>query len=210
MEAARSAAGCSFESRREEPRLCRSSSRPAAGAALRRVLPPAAGSAIARASVAAPASSAPAIGSSAAASASVIPGAALGGKNAAALPTYIAPKLVNNPDFNANDPRVMLGYNHYPKNPPKSWTKDPPGTGNDVTVFVPAYYPPPTPYDQNPTWQAVNKALNANVQMNIVAGSDYPVKLATLQAGNDLPDIIHLFFGIGAMQSAPDFFKAKA
>ena len=41
--------------------------------------------------------------------------------------------------------------------------------------------------DQNPAWQEVNKRLNANVQFNIVAPADYPAKLATTMAGNDLP-----------------------
>ncbi|MGH2364339.1 MAG: hypothetical protein ACRDHX_06765, partial [Chloroflexota bacterium] len=87
-----------------------------------------AGSAAASASVAAQASSA-------AASAAPSAAASAGGKviaginpvNAKALPTYFAPKLLAAPDYDAHDPRVTLGYNHYPKNPRKSWQGPPPG-----------------------------------------------------------------------------------
>ena len=56
--------------------------------------------------------------------------------------------------------------------PIQSWTKAPPGTGSTVNVYAITYYPPPTPYEQNPTWHEVNKQLNANVQMTIFAGAD--------------------------------------
>lgn len=132
----------------------------------------------------------------AAALAPTIVGAAASGKASAALPNYIAPNLVAKPDFDAHDPRVTLGWNNYPMNPPTSWNKAAPGTGSNVTAFAVDYYPPPTPYDSNPTWQAVNKALNSNFQMTQVSGPDYQLRMATLMAGNDLPDIVHLFAGL--------------
>jgi putative aldouronate transport system substrate-binding protein len=133
----------------------------------------------------------------------------IGASTAAALPSYIPLKPLSPPDFDAHDPRVTVGYNHYPSNPPKSWTKDPPGMGSKVLAFVPTYYPPPTPYDQNPTWQAVNKALNADFQMNMVASADYRVKLATIMASEDLPDVMHIGYDIGSAPGLADFFKAK-
>src|SRR5712664_4832045 len=45
--------------------------------------------------------------------------------------------------------------------------------------------------------------------MNIIAGSDYRTKLATVMASDDLPDIIHLFQGWSAGQNLPAFLKAK-
>ena len=114
------------------------------------------------------------------------------GQEQRALPNYIAPNLVAKPDYDAHDPRVTLAWDNYPKNPPTSWNKPAPGTGSTVTAFAVDYYPPPTPYDGNPTWQAVNKALNADFQMTQVAGPDYPLRMATMMAGNDIPDIIHL------------------
>jgi putative aldouronate transport system substrate-binding protein len=87
-----------------------------------------------------------------------------------------------------------------------------PGTGSTVTALVVDYYPPPTASDQNPTWQAVNKALNADFQMTQAAGTDYPLRMATMMAGNDTPDIIHLYFGITGPFVPPgtaEFVKAK-
>ena len=95
-------------------------------------------------------------------------GAAASGKNSAALPNYIAPNLAAKRDYDAHDPRVTLAWDNYPKSPPTSWNKPAPGTGSTVTAFAVDYYPPPTPYADNPTWQAVNKPLNANLQMTLV------------------------------------------
>ena len=139
-------------------------------------------------------------------------GAAASGKNSAALPNYIAANLLAKPDYDAHDPRVTLGWDNYPKNPPKSWDKPAPGTGSTVTAFAVNYYPPPTPYDQNPTWQAVNKALNADFQMTQVGSADYSLRMATMMAGNDIPDLIHLYRGITGEFAPPgtaEFVKAK-
>ena len=139
-------------------------------------------------------------------------GAALSGKNSAALPNYFPANLAAKPDYDAHDPRVTLGWDNYPNNPPVSWNKPAPGTGSRVMAFAVDYYPPPTPFDQNPTWQAVNKALNSDFQMTQVSGPDYPLRMATMMAGNDVPDIIHLFAGITGAFVPPgtaEFVKAK-
>jgi putative aldouronate transport system substrate-binding protein len=137
------------------------------------------------------------------------PSAGVRGKNAAAMPTYVPAKMFSQPDHHSADPRITDGYDKYPANPVKSWTKAPPGTGSDVNVFIVAYYPPSTPYDNNQTWREVNRQLNANVQFSTVRSADYPVKIGTIMAGNDLPDIIHIYNGISAAPNLPDFFKAR-
>jgi putative aldouronate transport system substrate-binding protein len=141
------------------------------------------------------------------------PPAAAGGsnknKNLAALPTYIAAKLPTTPDYHSPDPRITDGYDFYPKNPFKSWNKPAPGAGGKVDVFIVAYYPEPTLYDSNLAWQETNRQLNATVQMSMVKGSDYAVKIGTVMASNDLPDIIHVYNGIGAAPNLPDFFRAQ-
>jgi putative aldouronate transport system substrate-binding protein len=144
--------------------------------------------------------------------AATVIGATANRKNSAALPNYIAPNLAAKPDYDAHDPRVTLAWDNYPKTPPQSWTKPAPGSGGPVTAFAVDYYPPPTPYPDNPTWQAVNKALNADFQMTQVAGTDYPLRMATIMAGNDIPDILHLYFGITGAFVPPgtaEFVKAK-
>lgn len=101
------------------------------------------------------------------------------------------------------------GFDNIPA-PYQSWTKAPPGTGSDVHVYAIAYYPPPTPYESNPTWHEVNRQLNANVQMDIFAGADNRVKFPTLMASNDLPDIMHIFLGItNAPPGITEFIKAQ-
>jgi putative aldouronate transport system substrate-binding protein len=136
-------------------------------------------------------------------------GAAPGNKNAAALPAYIAPTLATQAEYHSADPRITDGYDRFPKNPTRSWTKNAPGSGSNVNVFMVAYYPMPSLYENNQTWQEINKQLNANVQMSLVPSSDYPVKIGTIMASNDLPDIIHVYNGIGAAPSLPSFFKAQ-
>jgi putative aldouronate transport system substrate-binding protein len=131
---------------------------------------------------------------------------------ASALPSYIPFTGGPKPDYHSADPRVTDGFDNYPRNPFKSWTKEPPGSGGNVDVFTVAYYPTPTPYEQNPTWQEINRQLNAKVQMNIVAGSDYPVKFPTIMASGSLPDFMHIFLGITNPNVPPgtvDFIKAQ-
>ena len=65
-----------------------------------------------------------------------------------------------------------------------------------------------TPFDQNPAWQEVNRQLNATVQFNIVPNpADYPVKLATLMAGSDLPDLLYLQRGLSAAANLTVFLQ---
>jgi putative aldouronate transport system substrate-binding protein len=130
-------------------------------------------------------------------------------KNAGALPAYLPEQLPFTADYHSPDPRLTDGYDAFPKEPFTSWNKPAPGAGGKVDVFIVAYYPQPTGYDNNPTWQEINRRLNANVQMNMVRSSDYPVKIGTIMAGNDLPDIIHIYNGIGAAPNLPDFFRAQ-
>jgi putative aldouronate transport system substrate-binding protein len=134
----------------------------------------------------------------------------ISGKNAAAFPSYAPITLPTPPDYHSDDPRITDGYDTYPTNPAKSWNKPAPGAGGTVNVFMVSYYPAPTAYDQNATWHEINTQLNANVQMSLVTAADYPVKIATVMAdSNNLPDIIHIYNGIGAAPSLPDFFKAQ-
>src|SRR6266536_6395754 len=134
------------------------------------------------------------------------PAAAATGK--AAFPTYVQYKNSSlKPDFHLDDPLYSDAFETYPA--PFKSVNEPPGMGSTVNVLIPSYFPAPTPFDQNPTWQAVNKALNANVQMNMVAGADYRPKFATVIASDDLPDIMHIFFGYSVSPNLPAFFKSK-
>ena len=93
---------------------------------------------------------------------------------------------------------------------------EPPGTGGNVKIMSIQLFPPPTPFAQNPAWQAVNKELNANVQFEIVTSADYPVKLGTMMASSDLPDIIYMYArpgsnsALAAAAGVPQFLQAQA
>ena len=125
-----------------------------------------------------------------------------------AYPTYLPVAKAPKPDYANDDPRYDPGFDNYPANPYRA-TQSAPGSGSIVKVLIAAYYPLPIPFEQNTTWQEINRQLNANVQMNIIAGTDYRSKLATVMASDDLPDIIHLYQGWSAGQNLPAFLKAK-
>jgi putative aldouronate transport system substrate-binding protein len=120
-------------------------------------------------------------------------GAAGAGSTPAArlqMPTY-TPIQAAKPDLPATDAGLDAAYFSYPKTLVKS-VPQPPGSGGDVNVFTLLQIQPPPPVDQNVAWQAVNKDVNANIKMVMAATSDYPAKLATTMAGNDLPDLLYL------------------
>ena len=105
------------------------------------------------------------------------------------------------PDFPADGPMYDDGFNSYPANPVKALPQAA-GHRRHVNIMSIQLFPPPTPLDQNPAWQAVNKALNANVNFQIVTSADYPVKLGTVMAGNDMPDLLYMYSRAGRLEHA--------
>ena len=126
------------------------------------------------------------------------------------LPSYVPLASKPKADYPSKGELYEDGYIKYPANPAKATPPDAPGQGSTVTVFVDGLYSPPTPLEQNPAWQAINKQLNANVQFNIVPPADYAPKLATLMAGGDYPDLISLFGGLNAAPNLPNFLQQAA
>lgn len=125
------------------------------------------------------------------------------------LPTFVPfaqPGL--KPDFHFDDPRYDDGYDNYPQQRFKA-VSDAPGAGSTINVLITNYIQPPTAYEQNSTWQYINKQLNAEIRMNIVASPDYRAKFATIMAGNDLPDVMHIYYGFSLAPNLPEFLKAK-
>ena len=122
------------------------------------------------------------------------------------LPTYATgpgPK----PDFPGNATGLQPGYLNYPPNLVKS-VPQPAGLGGDVTVLVSTASPPPPALEQNAAWQAINKDLNANMKLNIVAtGPDYTTRVTTTMAGSDLPDM--LFLSQVPVNNVPQFLQAS-
>jgi putative aldouronate transport system substrate-binding protein len=136
--------------------------------------------------------------------------AATSAARASVYPTYMPSASGPKPDLHDPDPRYEDGYNAYPKNPAKSWTKAPPSNGGTISFLVNQYSTPPAPpRDNNPAWQAIEKELNATLRIDSASAADYPARVATTMAGNDLPDIMHLNRGYRTAGNLPDFFKAK-
>ncbi|HEV7663072.1 MAG TPA: extracellular solute-binding protein [Chloroflexota bacterium] len=144
-------------------------------------------------------------------------GATGAGSAASALyPTYVAAASGPKPDVPASGPGYDDGFNSFPINPAKAMPGDPPGTGSTVKIMSIALFPPPTPLAQNPAWQAVNKALNANVQFDVVTQADYPVKLGTVMASSDIPDMLYIYAPanssstLAAANGLPQFLQSQA
>jgi putative aldouronate transport system substrate-binding protein len=131
------------------------------------------------------------------------------------FPTYLPVASGPKADFPSTGPQYEDAFNSFPTNPTRAMGEAP-GTGSTVNIMSIQLFPPPTPLDQNPAWQAVNKALNANVQYQIVTSADYPVKLGTVMAGNDLPDMIYMYTRTGAPSTlaaaagVPQFLQSQA
>jgi hypothetical protein len=123
-------------------------------------------------------------------------------------PTFVPFKGPAKADYHLDDPNYSDGYENYPQNPFKA-VQEPPGAGGRVDLTQSLYLPPATPYESNPTWQYINKQLNADVRMNLMPSLDYLTHFATLVAGDDLPDIIHIYQGYKLAPNLPAFFKAK-
>jgi putative aldouronate transport system substrate-binding protein len=124
------------------------------------------------------------------------------------LPTRV-PLTSIKPDLPASeDGSIDPAFVNYPANPPKTVTETP-GRGGDVSVMTWTLNAAPTPMDSNVLWQAVNKELGVNLNVSIQPQADYAtVKLPTVIAGNDLPDILYIATN-AVIPQLPTFLKAK-
>ena len=126
------------------------------------------------------------------------------------LPTYL-PFEGPKPDLAGNPQGLDPAYYKFPTNLVKTVTT-PPGDGSTINAITYLTLAPPPPMEQNTAWQAVNKAINATLQMNQVTAADYPAKVNVVIAGNDLPDFIYnptTNVPWGVISGAADFVKAK-
>lgn len=119
------------------------------------------------------------------------------------LPTY-QPYHGPKPDL-AGSNGVPDGFLKYPANAPHV-AKTPPGDGSTVSSFVQTFSPLAPAVGSNKYWQALNKAMNVNLDMRVVASADYNDKLNTLIAGGDLPDLVQLR---GTINELPNILEAK-
>lgn len=106
------------------------------------------------------------------------------------LPKYIPFQGVK-PDLAGNDNGLSAGYITFPADPKPS-VDEPPGTGSTYTVLAPSVGAIPPGVDKNQYWQELNKRLKSNLVLNAVPNADYDKKVATIVAGDDLPDSMML------------------
>jgi len=137
----------------------------------------------------------------------LVPGQ-IGVSKSVSLPTRI-PLPGAKPDLPGSaDGLVDPGYINYPATPVKA-VAEKPGTGGDVTVATWTLAPPPAAMESNALWQEVNKQLGVTLKLNINSQVDYQTtKLATIIAGDDLPDILYIAPGT-VVAGLPQFLQAK-
>jgi putative aldouronate transport system substrate-binding protein len=128
------------------------------------------------------------------------------GASGLTLPAYV-PVQGPSPDLPGTAAGARPAYFKFPTNLVTS-VPQPPGKGGDVnTLFYVVTGTPPTPLEQNAAWQAVNKHVNANLKVVFVSYADYPARLATILAGNDLPDMFCISVLGSLIQGMPDFME---
>jgi len=138
------------------------------------------------------------------------PGAGAAGGGPVKLPTYV-PFQGPKPDLPGNEQGLDPAFFKFPTDLVQTVTT-PPGDGSTVNALVYLTLAPPPPLDQNAAWQAVNKALNVTLQMDQTSAADYPAKVNTVIAGNDLPDFIYnptVNVPWGVIAGLPQFIQAK-
>ncbi|WP_432165167.1 extracellular solute-binding protein [Streptomyces sp. bgisy031] len=129
------------------------------------------------------------------------------GRKAAAWPTY-TPAAGAKPDLAATAEGVQAGYTTYPAKLVKA-VAEKPGTGKEkIKVLSITYGTPPKPAAQNKLWAAINEALGVDVEFTVVPDADFRTKMATLFAGDDLPDIINIGGGYVLPREA-QFVKSR-
>ena len=130
----------------------------------------------------------------------------------ATLPTY-TPFQGPKPDLAGNEQGLDPAFFKFPD--PTSLVQTittPPGDGSTINAITYLTLAPPPPMEQNAAWQAVNKAINATLQMEQVSAADYPARLGVVIAGNDLPDFIYnptTTVPWGVIPGLPQFLQAK-
>jgi putative aldouronate transport system substrate-binding protein len=121
------------------------------------------------------------------------------------LPTYSPMTNLPKPDLAGTpDGLVMPGYLRYPSSLVKS-VPQPPGRGGEVNALTVSLSPAPTPLDQNPAMQQVNRELGVTLRIPSISTVDYPNRLSTTIAGADLPDIIAVNILATTLANLADF-----
>ena len=136
-------------------------------------------------------------------------GTSVPASGAAPLPTYV-PFQGPKPDFPASaDGIVPAGYLTFPQNLVKA-TSGPVGKqGEEVNFLSYSINPTPAQVDQNPAWQQVNRDLGLELKFTYTALQDYNVKLNTIIASGQLPDMFTMNVLGVLIPNEIEFFKTQ-
>ncbi|MBC9716804.1 extracellular solute-binding protein [Streptomyces sp. TRM66268-LWL] len=129
------------------------------------------------------------------------------GTKLAPWPTYTPITKGPKPDLPGTAEGVQDGFLNYPSDTYQA-TNDKPGDGSTVHLMAVTYGTAPTPYENNKFWQAVQEALGIKIKFSAVPVADFPKKIATVMAGDDLPDILDIG-GIASFPREAEFVKKK-
>jgi len=125
------------------------------------------------------------------------------------LPTYV-PFQGPKPDFAPSaDGVVPAGYLTFPQNLVKSANGPVGKQGDEATFLTYSINPTPAPVDQNPAWQQVNKDLGLDLKFTYTALQDYNVKLNTVIASGQLPDMFTMNVLGVLIPNEIDFFQTQ-
>ena len=126
-----------------------------------------------------------------------------------ALPAYV-PFGGPQPDFApSTDGVVPSGYLTFPNNLVASSSGPIGKAGDQVSFLTYSINPSPAPLAQNPAWQQVNKDLGLDLQFTYTALQDYNVKLNTVLASGQLPDIFTMNVLGVQIPSEAEFFQSQ-
>lgn len=131
------------------------------------------------------------------------------GSATAALPTYV-PFQGPKPDFPPSaDGIVPAGYLTFPQNLVKASSGAVGKAGDEVSFLTYSINPTPAPVNENPAWQQVNKDLGLDLKFSYTALQDYNVKLNTVIASGQLPDIFTMNVLGVLIPNEIDFFQTQ-
>jgi putative aldouronate transport system substrate-binding protein len=123
------------------------------------------------------------------------------------LPSYVPLAQGPKPDLLPSEAGLQPGYLSFPKDLFKS-VPSMPGLGSEINALTWTSSAPPTPLESNPAWQEVNRQLNANLKVLLVAYNDYPSRIATMVAGGDYPDMFYWLSSQLLVNDMPKFLQA--
>jgi putative aldouronate transport system substrate-binding protein len=125
------------------------------------------------------------------------------------LPTYVPFQRVA-PDLAPSADGVMAGYLNYPTGLVDFRTTPVLSSGEPITALSQTAAVAPPSVGRNAYWQELNRRIGVELKFSLAPQADYPFKLITALAGNDLPDLVQIRLNAEPrVPRLPDVLRAK-